>query len=49
MLATFPVPILAVTADAVRDLQGQDALYSLWTGESPHQDAPQPRIADPLP
>ncbi|KAH0825779.1 hypothetical protein J3R83DRAFT_8873 [Lanmaoa asiatica] len=33
MLATFPVPILSVTAEAVRDLQGQDALYSLWTGE----------------
>lgn len=33
MLATFPVPILSVTAEAVRDLQGQDALYSLWTGQ----------------
>lgn len=33
MLATFPVPILSVTAEAVRDLQGQDALYGLWTGE----------------
>ncbi|KAG9314786.1 hypothetical protein JVU11DRAFT_3871 [Chiua virens] len=31
MLATFPVPILSITADAVRDLQGQDTLYGLWT------------------
>ncbi|KAG6370769.1 hypothetical protein JVT61DRAFT_10971 [Boletus reticuloceps] len=31
MLATFPVPILSVTTEAVRDLQGQDALYGLWT------------------
>lgn len=33
MLPTFPVPILSLTADAVRDLQGQDALHGLWTGE----------------
>ncbi|KIJ60358.1 hypothetical protein HYDPIDRAFT_32324 [Hydnomerulius pinastri MD-312] len=31
MLATFPAPVLSVTADAVRDLQGHDALSSLWT------------------
>ncbi|KAG8213478.1 hypothetical protein J3R82DRAFT_12015 [Butyriboletus roseoflavus] len=31
MLPTFPVPILSVTAEAVRDLQGQDALHGLWT------------------
>ncbi|KIK97464.1 hypothetical protein PAXRUDRAFT_824897 [Paxillus rubicundulus Ve08.2h10] len=31
MLATFPAPVLSVTADAVRDLQGHEALSSLWT------------------
>ncbi|KAF9236279.1 hypothetical protein BU15DRAFT_77123 [Melanogaster broomeanus] len=31
MLTTFPAPVLSVTADAVRDLQGHDALSSLWT------------------
>ncbi|KAF9220412.1 DUF1752-domain-containing protein, partial [Gyrodon lividus] len=30
MLATFPAPVLSVTADAVRDLQGHDALSGLW-------------------
>ncbi|KIJ13152.1 hypothetical protein PAXINDRAFT_117466 [Paxillus involutus ATCC 200175] len=30
MLATFPAPVLSVTADAVRDLQGHEALSSLW-------------------
>jgi hypothetical protein len=27
----FPSPVLTVTADAVRDLQGSGALSSLWT------------------
>jgi hypothetical protein len=27
----FPSPVLSVAADAVRDLQGSDALKSLWT------------------
>ncbi|OAX42714.1 hypothetical protein K503DRAFT_766506 [Rhizopogon vinicolor AM-OR11-026] len=31
MLTTFPAPVLSVTADAVKDLQGQDALSALWT------------------
>ena len=30
MLTTFPAPVLTVTADAVKDLQGQDALSALW-------------------
>ena len=30
MLTTFPAPVLSVTADAVKDLQGQDALSALW-------------------
>ena len=34
MLATFPAPVLSVTPDAVRDLQGRDALSGLWTRES---------------
>ncbi|KAL4065034.1 hypothetical protein V8B97DRAFT_2025818 [Scleroderma yunnanense] len=31
MLASFPAPVLSVTADAVRDLQGHEALSGLWT------------------
>ncbi|EGN92366.1 hypothetical protein SERLA73DRAFT_27839, partial [Serpula lacrymans var. lacrymans S7.3] len=31
MLATFPAPVLSVTADAVKDLEGRDALSGLWT------------------
>ncbi|PFH48306.1 hypothetical protein AMATHDRAFT_91065, partial [Amanita thiersii Skay4041] len=31
MLTTFPTPVLAVAADAVRDLDGREALSSLWT------------------
>jgi hypothetical protein len=34
MLATFPAPVLSVTPDAVRDLEGRDALSGLWTRES---------------
>lgn len=49
MLPTFPVPILSVTADAVRDLQGQDALYSLWTGELLYCNPFWPSISDFLP
>lgn len=30
----FPAPVLAVAADAVRELQGREALSSLWTRES---------------
>jgi len=33
MLATFPAPVLSVAADAVRDLEGHDALSGLWTRE----------------
>lgn len=35
MLANFPAPVLSVTPDAVRDLEGRDALSGLWTRESP--------------
>ncbi|KIM40754.1 hypothetical protein M413DRAFT_167377 [Hebeloma cylindrosporum] len=31
MVATFPTPVLSVAPDAVRDLQGRDALSGLWT------------------
>ncbi|KAI5983670.1 hypothetical protein EDD15DRAFT_2137689, partial [Pisolithus albus] len=31
MLTSFPVPVLSIAADAVRDLQGNDALIGLWT------------------
>jgi hypothetical protein len=31
MLTTLPAPVLSVTHDAVKDLQGQDALSALWT------------------
>lgn len=34
MIAAFPAPVLSVTADAVRDLEGGEALSSLWTRES---------------
>ncbi|KAH7913810.1 hypothetical protein BJ138DRAFT_1145327 [Hygrophoropsis aurantiaca] len=31
MLATFPAPVLSVTTDVVRDLEGREALSGLWT------------------
>ncbi|KAG1887096.1 hypothetical protein F4604DRAFT_1571197 [Suillus subluteus] len=31
MLTTLPTPVLSVTPDAVKDLQGRDALSALWT------------------
>lgn len=31
MLTSFPAPVLSVTADAVKDLEGHDALTGLWT------------------
>ncbi|KAG1726711.1 uncharacterized protein EDB91DRAFT_1061494 [Suillus paluster] len=31
MLRTLPAPVLSVTPDAVKGLQGQDALSALWT------------------
>ncbi|KAF8972335.1 hypothetical protein BDZ97DRAFT_1650304 [Flammula alnicola] len=31
MVSAFPTPVLSVTADAVRDLEGRDALSGLWT------------------
>jgi hypothetical protein len=49
MLATFPVPILSVTTEAVRDLQGQDALYGLWTGEQSYGNAFTHSISNLLP
>jgi hypothetical protein len=33
MLTTLPAPVLSVTHDAVKDLQGQDALSALWTSK----------------
>lgn len=34
MVAQFPLPVLSVAADAVRDLEGRDALSGLWTRTS---------------
>ncbi|EDR05412.1 uncharacterized protein LACBIDRAFT_303064 [Laccaria bicolor S238N-H82] len=31
MLVAFPAPVLSVTADAVRELEGGEALAGLWT------------------
>lgn len=31
MLTNFPVPVLSITTDAVKDLDGYDALSGLWT------------------
>ncbi|KAG1729862.1 uncharacterized protein EDB91DRAFT_1158861 [Suillus paluster] len=31
MLTSFPAPVLSVTPDAVKDLQGHEALSALWT------------------
>ena len=28
----FPLPILSVSPDVVKDLDGEDALYGMWTG-----------------
>ncbi|EJF58580.1 hypothetical protein DICSQDRAFT_66665 [Dichomitus squalens LYAD-421 SS1] len=30
MVSTFPSPILSVAADVVKDIEGEDALCSLW-------------------
>jgi hypothetical protein len=34
MLVALPAPVLSVAADAVRDLDGGEALPGLWTRES---------------
>ncbi|KIY44239.1 hypothetical protein FISHEDRAFT_52508, partial [Fistulina hepatica ATCC 64428] len=31
VLSMFPTPVLALTADAIMDLDGRDALLGLWT------------------
>ena len=31
MLTALPTPVLSVAADAVKDLEGRDALLGLWT------------------
>ncbi|KAF9476218.1 DUF1752-domain-containing protein, partial [Pholiota conissans] len=31
MAPSFPIPVLSVAPDAVRDLDGHEALYGLWT------------------
>ncbi|KAI6004723.1 hypothetical protein EDD15DRAFT_2124996, partial [Pisolithus albus] len=31
MLTSFPASVLSVMADAVKDLEGHDALTGLWT------------------
>ena len=31
----FPSPILSVSTDVVKDLDGEDALYGMWTGALP--------------
>ena len=30
MLTAFPAPVLSIAADAVKDLEGRDALLNLW-------------------
>lgn len=35
MLTSFPTPVLSIAADAVRDLEGRDALSGLWTRTFP--------------
>lgn len=35
MIASFPAPVLSVATDAVKDLEGSDALSGLWMRESP--------------
>ena len=30
MLAPFPTPVLSIASDAVKDLEGRDALLGLW-------------------
>lgn len=34
MISTFPAPVLAIAADAVRDLEGGEALSGLWKCKS---------------
>ncbi|PPQ66720.1 hypothetical protein CVT24_008821 [Panaeolus cyanescens] len=41
MLSAFPAPVLAVTADAVRDLEGREALSGLWALFSKCKDSLQ--------
>ena len=31
MLTAFPTPVLSIAADAVKDLEGGDAILGLWT------------------
>ena len=31
MLTAFPAPVLSIASDAVKDLEGRDALLGLWT------------------
>jgi hypothetical protein len=31
MLTAFPTPVLSIASDAVKDLEGRDALLGLWT------------------
>ena len=42
MISTFPTPILSVAADVVRDLEGEDALFSLWARASIFPPPPPP-------
>ena len=35
MVSHFPSPILSVAADAVKDLEGEDALFGLWARAYP--------------
>lgn len=34
MIASFPAPVLSVATDAVKNLEGSEALSGLWTRES---------------
>lgn len=35
MLGQFPLPILSIAEDVVKELDGEDALFGLWTGMTP--------------
>lgn len=34
-MTTFPTPVLSIAADAIKDLEGRDALSGLWTCRFP--------------
>ncbi|KAI0337249.1 hypothetical protein BDW22DRAFT_1433473 [Trametopsis cervina] len=46
----FPSPILSVSPEVVRDLEGEDALYGMWTGASRffYLSSPPPSLPVPF-